>query len=67
VGVVAVMSNSPSARTATTLGPDGFPLRQTRPTRVPAVPSSGRMALVEAGTGRLRRFVAEQARHSREK
>ena len=31
-------------------GPAGVPFRQTRPTRVPAVPSSGRISLVEAAT-----------------
>src|SRR5262249_39267590 len=64
VGAAAVMSNTPSARTATTLGPAE---RWTRPIRVPAVPSWGRIsaatATAKAPTGRLGRFVAEKARH----
>ena len=67
VGTVAERSKTPSARTATTAGPAGFPARHTRPTSVPAVPSSGRISLRDGDTGRLRRFVAEKARHSREK
>src|SRR4029453_4388440 len=57
VGAAAVMSNTPSARTATTLGPSR---PWALPIRVPAVPSSGRIS----ATGRLRRFVAEKVRHS---
>src|SRR5262249_16048577 len=56
VGAAEVISKTPSLRTATTLGPAAV---WTRPTSVPAVPSSGRIS----ATGRLRRFVAKQARN----
>jgi hypothetical protein len=59
VGAAAVMSKTPSWRTATTLGPA---VVLTRPISVPAKPSSGRIS----ATGRLRRFVARKVRHSLE-
>ena len=41
VGATRLMSNTPSARSATTLGPGTAPGTQARPTSVPAVPSAG--------------------------
>ena len=59
VGETVEMSKTPSLRTATTLGPAAVSIR---PTRVPAVPSIGRIS----ATGRLRFFVAQQAPRFRE-
>src|SRR6185436_3796807 len=52
------MSKTPSWRTATTLGPAGV---LTRPTRIPAVPSSGRIS----ATGRRPLYVAGASLHKR--
>ena len=41
VGAARLMSNTPSSRSATTLGPGTAPGTHARPTSVPAVPSAG--------------------------